>query len=136
MFQFDNSNGNGNSINTFILDVREYHRLFEFMAKPCGYFCFTLPLSLFYFNDGGFFFLFSRFPSVFMALQLFLDVISVLKMYIVANKELNMNRWFGWQFATLAPAAYLNCMANCWQPPHDLLKLAWWNRGARISLNG
>lgn len=55
--------------------------------------------------------LFSRFSSVFMALQLFLDVISVLNIYFIANKKLI---WI----AGLADscffnsAAFLNCMAN------------------------
>lgn len=109
MFQFDNGNGNGYSTSTHLFSM--FGSIIVYLNLWLNHAAISASLSLFLSSFQWRRIFFSRFSSVFMALQLFLDVISLLNIYFIANKKLI---WI----AGLADscffnsAAFLNCMAN------------------------
>ena len=110
MFQYDNAKQRQLIFIPTCWCIREYHRLFEFMVNHATVCVFFLSLSH------------TSISLCFMVLQLFLR-------WMWFSKRQPSTGWLrlNWLVCLLAlsfPDLQLNCMANCWQPPDDLLELA------------
>lgn len=105
MFEYDNGNSNSFAVHFFILFgcIIVYLNLWWLFCH-CYIFHFNWPY--------GFPFGFYSFSIVFF---------NWCAMIFKSTTNHELSGWFNFGWHT---RKYLHCMANCWQPPHDLLKLA------------